>query len=85
MSDSTRLFVGNLWWDATVKSLRAAFQAHGKVTDATKICEVMSGRTRCFGYVTYSSPEEADAALAKIQVVEVDGRTVRVERAKGRN
>lgn len=98
MSDSTRLFVGNLSWDTNVDSLKAAFHAHGKVSDATIICKTETklsrlpllgrfffGPLRCFGLIKYSSKEEADAALNKMRGVLIDGRAVRVHRAKGHN
>ena len=85
MSDSTRLFIGNLAWSTTDDSLKQAFEAHGAVSDAKVITDRYTGRSRGFGFVTFSSPEEANSALNNMNGVEVDGRPVRVDRASSRN
>lgn len=85
MSDNTRLFIGNLSWSTTDQTLEEAFRAHGNVRDAKVIMDRYTGRSRGFGFVTYDSPEEANAALDRMNGVEVDGRAVRVDRASTRN
>lgn len=85
MTSTTRLFIGNLSWTTTDDSLKEAFAAHGTVTDAKVIIDRYNNRSRGFGFVTYSAPEEADAALNQMNGVEIDGRAVRVDRASERN
>ena len=66
---SNKLFVGGLSWDTDTDGLRAAFEAFGEVTDAVVITDRESGRSRGFGFVTYS-----DASSAKTAMGEMDGK-----------
>jgi RNA recognition motif-containing protein len=43
-----------------------------------------TGRSRGFGFVTFSTSEEADAAIAALDGDEVDGRRIKVNRANAR-
>lgn len=81
MTSTTRLFIGNLAWDTTDESLKLAFEAHGQVTYAKVVRDHFTSHSRGYGFVEFSSPEEADAALNKMNGVEIDGRAVRVDRA----
>ncbi|CAG8775889.1 5450_t:CDS:2, partial [Dentiscutata heterogama] len=38
-------------------------------------------RSRGFGFITYSSDEEAEAAIQNMNEQEFDGRTIKVDRA----
>jgi cold-inducible RNA-binding protein len=48
---STRLYVGNLSFNSTDDTLRAAFAGFGEVTDAKVITDRETGRSRGFGFV----------------------------------
>ena len=43
-----------------------------------------TGRSRGFGFVTYGSSQEADAAIAGLNEQELDGRRIRVNLANAR-
>jgi len=43
-----------------------------------------TGRSRGFGFVTYGSSQEADAAINAMHEQELDGRTVKVNLANAR-
>ena len=60
---STKLFVGNLSFNTTENDLHDAFSAHGTVVEANLMVDRMSGRPRGFGFVTMSTPEEAQKAI----------------------
>jgi len=81
---STKLFVGNLAFSTTDRTLQDAFSAHGTVIEATVMLDRMSGRSRGFGFVTMSSPEEAQRAIDALNGQPVEGRnlTVNVARPK---
>ena len=64
---STKLFVGNLSFNTTENDLQEAFAAHGTVVEANLMMDRMSGRSRGFAFVTMSTPEEAQKAIAAIK------------------
>ncbi|MGD0744786.1 MAG: RNA-binding protein [Verrucomicrobiota bacterium] len=61
---STKLFVGNLSFNTTENDLQEAFAAHGTVVEANLMMDRTSGRSRGFAFVTMSTPEEAQKAIA---------------------
>ena len=81
---STKLFVGNLSFNTTENSLHEAFSAHGNVVEANLMMDRMTGRSRGFAFVTYSTPEEAQKAIEAMHGAQLDGRalTVNVARPK---
>lgn len=79
---STKLFIGNLSFKSTQESLTAAFSEAGTVVSATIMLDKFSGRSRGFGFVEMSTPEEAEAAIALWNEKELDGRTIIVNIAR---
>ena len=75
---SNKLFVGNLSFNTTENSLHEAFSAHGNVVEANLMMDRMTGRSRGFAFVTYSTPEEAQKAIAALNGAELDGRALTV-------
>ncbi|TNN75874.1 Heterogeneous nuclear ribonucleoprotein A0 [Liparis tanakae] len=78
-----KLFVGGLNVDTDDDGLRKHFEQYGSLTDCVVVVNKQLQRSRCFGFVTYSSPEEADAAMAA-RPHTVDGNSVEVKRAVAR-
>lgn len=81
---STKLFVGNLSFNTTENELSDAFAAHGTVVEANLMMDRMSGRPRGFGFVTMSSPEEAQKAIDALNGQQLDGRALTVNVARPR-
>ena len=81
---SNKLFVGNLSFNTTENDLNDAFAAHGTVTETNLMMDRMSGRPRGFGFVTMSSAEEAQKAIAALNGAQLDGRALTVNIAKPR-
>ena len=80
-----KLFVGGLAWATNDDSLRNCFSGFGTVTDAKVITDRETGRSRGFGFVTFSSNDEAAAAIAEMDGRDLDGRTIRVNEAQERS
>ncbi|KTF87695.1 hypothetical protein cypCar_00020095 [Cyprinus carpio] len=83
MEQLCKLFVGGLNVQTTNDGLRAHFEQYGSLTDCVVVQNDQLQRSRCFGFVTYSTAEEADAAMAARPHV-VDGKTVELKRAVAR-
>ena len=81
---NTKLFVGNISFNTTENDLQDAFSAHGTVTEANLMVDRMSGRPRGFGFVTMSTPEEAQKAIQAMNGASLDGRNLTVNLARPR-
>ncbi|XP_075065889.1 heterogeneous nuclear ribonucleoprotein A0 [Mixophyes fleayi] len=78
-----KLFIGGLNVQTTEAGLRSHFETYGQLTDCVVVINPQTKRSRCFGFVTYSGAEEADAAMAASPHV-VDGSNVELKRAVSR-
>ncbi|XP_052020629.1 heterogeneous nuclear ribonucleoproteins A2/B1-like [Apodemus sylvaticus] len=78
-----KLFIGGLSFETTEESLRKYYEQWGKLTDCVVMKDPASQRPRGFGFVTFSSTAEADAAMAA-RPHSVDGRAVEAKRAVAR-
>ena len=81
---STKLFVGNLSFNATQEQLQDLFGAHGPVQEVDVIKDKFSGRPRGFAFVTMEPKEGADAAVQALNGKEIDGRALTVNEARPR-
>lgn len=79
-----KLFVGGLAWHTDDEALRTKFEEFGTVEEAIVVKDRDTGRSRGFGFVRYGSDQHADSAIASMNNVEFDGRTIRVDKASER-
>jgi RNA recognition motif-containing protein len=79
---NNKLFVGNLSFNTTQTDLQDTFAAHGTVVEANLMMDRETGRPRGFGFVTMSTPEEAQAAISALNGRSIDGRAITVNVAK---
>ena len=79
-----KLFVGGLKWGTDDHGLRAAFEAFGEVADAKVITDRETGRSRGFGFVTFSDDGAGQKAIEEMDGAEIDGRRVTVNEARER-
>src|ERR1043165_1709073 len=79
-----KLFVGNLSFNTTENDLQDAFAAHGTVIETNLMVDRMSGGPRGFGFVTMSTPEEAQKAIQALNGASLDGRAITVNVARPR-
>ena len=54
---STKLYVGNLSFDASENDIQDLFSQHGPVTEVNLIMDKMTGRARGFGFVTMGTAD----------------------------
>ena len=81
---SKKLFVGNLSFQTTENDLHDAFAAYGSVTETNLMMDRMTNRPRGFGFVTMSTPEEAQKAIAGLNGKDLGGRALTVNVARPR-
>jgi cold-inducible RNA-binding protein len=81
---NTKLYVGNLSFDATENDLRDMLGAFGTVSEVNLIMDRATGRSRGFAFVTMATPEAAQAAIAALGGKDINGRTLTVNEARPR-
>jgi len=80
--ENKKLYVGNIDYNATEEELNKFFSQAGAVESAAIITDKMSGRSKGFGFVEMSTPEEAQAAIEKLNGAEFNGRALTVNEAR---
>jgi len=89
-----RCFIGNLAWATESEDLKAHFEGCGNIEYA-EVARNMEGRSRGFGIVCFTKPEEVESAISKLndtvlgdrQIIvrqDRDEQTVRQTRDKGK-
>jgi RNA recognition motif-containing protein len=77
-----RLYVGNLSFQTTEASVRAAFEELGQVTDVHLVTDRDTGRSRGFAFVTMGDGQQATAAIQGMNGALLEGRALRVNEAE---
>jgi RNA recognition motif-containing protein len=80
--DNKKLFVGNLPWTVTSDSLREMFAEFGEIVEAMLITDRETGRSKGFGFVTFTTEEAAQAAISAKNNSDLEGRPMVVNVAK---
>jgi nucleolin len=81
---SDTLFCGNLSFDADQDTISQAFGEYGTVLGVRLPTDRETGAPKGFGYVTFSSVEEAGAAMESMNGAEIAGRSVRLDYSQPR-
>jgi len=81
---ASKIFVGNLDFRTTREEVEALFSQAGKIDDVFLPMDRETGRPRGFAFVTFSTDEEAAAAIQRFNGHELSGRALRVNPAEER-
>jgi cold-inducible RNA-binding protein len=81
---TTNIYVGNLSYDTSEDTLRTLFGEYGEVESARVITDRYTGRSKGFAFVEMSAEDAAQAAIDALNGKSVDGREIRVDKAKPR-
>ena len=76
------IYVGNLSFKVSDQELMEVFKQFGDVTSAKVIKDRETGRSKGFGFVEMENDSEAQAAINKLDGTEINGRTVKVNKAR---
>ena len=79
-----KLFIGNINGEASDKDLENLFAEYGTIEEAVIITDRATGRSRGFGFVTFSADEEAAAAAKALNGTDFMGRELVVNEARTR-
>jgi RNA recognition motif-containing protein len=62
--------------------LKEYFSSIGEITDAVVISDRETGRSKGFGFVTFSNDDQASQAVDQLNDTELDGRPISVSIAR---
>ena len=79
------IYVGNLSYDLTEEDLKQSFAAFGEVASVRIITDNYSGRSKGFGFVEMPDSAEAQAAIDGLDGKDLQGRPLKVNKAKARS
>ena len=77
-----KLFIGGLAWATDEAGVRAAFERFGEIEEVVVVTDRETGRSRGFGFVTFTDDAAADKAIEEMHDSEIDGRKVAVNEAR---
>ena len=77
-----KIYVGNFSFHMTEDELRALFEPFGAIESVSVATDRDTGRSRGFGFVSMSNDEEAEKAMAALNVKESGGRALTVNEAR---
>jgi len=77
-----KLFIGGLSFQTPTDRLRELFGQIDGVQSVTIVTDRDTGQSRGFGFVEVATAEAANDAVTKLNGVQLDGRTLRVELSK---
>ena len=78
-SPSDTLFVGNLSFDADDSMVREVFEQYGTVTRVALPTDQATGNLKGYGYISYTTMDEAKEAKAQLTGGEIAGRSIRLD------
>jgi len=82
--NENRLFVGNLPYQTMESDLQNHFSQAGVVTSINVMFDKVTGKSRGFAFVEFSSSEEASRAVEQFHNKDFQGRALTVNIAKPR-
>jgi RNA recognition motif-containing protein len=82
LDNKKKLYVGNLPYQVTSDELKSMFSEFGEIVDAVVISDRDSGRSKGFGFVEFSSEEDAKKAVDGMAGKEMDERKLVVNFAR---
>jgi RNA recognition motif-containing protein len=81
---NTKMYVGNLAFDAGFEDIKSLFEPHGGVEDVFIVKDRESGRPRGFAFVTMETKESMEAAINALNGEEFMGRPLVINEARPR-
>lgn len=73
------LFVFNVPQHYRDENLAATFSPFGRIVSTTVFIDKVSGRSKCFGFVSFDNSASAQLAIARMHGVELGGKRIKVQ------
>src|SRR5689334_7288395 len=70
----TKLFIGNLSFQATEADLTSLFSQYGAVENVSVMTDRMTGQSRGFAFIEMSDRKQAESAIAALNGTDLQGR-----------
>ncbi|KAI7973868.1 hypothetical protein EIK77_001067 [Talaromyces pinophilus] len=77
--ESNTLFIGNLVFGVDESAVREVFEGQGQIQGVRLPTDAETGRPKGYGYVEFSSVDEARQALNELQGTDIGGRAIRLD------
>jgi RNA recognition motif-containing protein len=81
---NTKMYVGNLTFEATEAEIRELFSEHGPVNEVAVVMDRETQRPRGFAFVTMNTKEGMDNAIKQLDGKSWNGRALTVNEARPR-
>ena len=78
-----KIYVGNLTFSTTTENLKETFSQYGEIEEAIIISDRDTGRSKGFGFITFTTEEGMTASLEQ-NGQDLDGRPLKVNEAQER-
>jgi len=78
------IYVANLNYKIQDDTLRELFEEYGEVSSAKVISDRETGQSRGFGFVEMPDDNDASSAIEELDGAEVQGRSIKVNKARPR-
>jgi cold-inducible RNA-binding protein len=77
-----KVYVGNLPFSFGNEELTNLFSPYGEISEAVVIKDKYSGRSKGFGFVSFTEDTSAQKAISEMDGKEVEGRAIKVNEAR---
>ena len=81
---TNKIFVGGLSWNTREDTMESLFAEVGPLSSVKIIKDRETGRSRGFGFVEFMNDGDAEAAIERLDGVELDGRNLKISIAQER-
>lgn len=76
-----KIYIGNLPFSMTEEELKNLFVKYGNIEQVIIITNKFSGRSKGFGFVTFSMKDSVEKAVSEMNKKNVEGREIIVKEA----
>jgi len=83
ITNSSRVYVGNIFWNIGEPELRAVFATFGEIVSVQLIPNHETGKHKGYGFIEFTSAASAEEAIKTMNGFELAGRSLRVSYPTG--